>query len=1163
MQYLGGRVVYSATDLYNYLECGHLVALERQVALGNLGRPERDPQSALVADKGLLHERRYLEALRGDHAIVEIEQAENTREAVERAAAETIAAMERGDHVIYQGTFFDGEFLGRTDFLLRVETPSARWAWSYEVADTKLSLHDKPYFIIQLCHYSEHVGRVQGRAPERMHIVLGDLKQKHFRVDDFAAYYRHLKASFLSSGASSDAYPFKCEHCNICDWAPRCEQQRADDDHLSIVARMRRDQIKKFESAGIAKVAALASADSSRPLGLNDITFDRLRRQAALQVRGRESGQYHYEFLDHRPVEGFGLMPMPAKGDVFFDMEGDPLFEIGVGLEYLFGCYCPDDDQPFRPFWGISRADEKSAFERCVDFLVDRRKQYPTMHVYHYAPYEKTALQTLAQRHATREDEVDDLLRGDVLVDLYAVVRQSMLISQSSYSIKDLEPFYGMTRTTDVRRGSESVVMFETWLNDQSKSEILKDIERYNEQDCRSTFLLREWLLKLRQEYQTRRGIDLAFRPLREENAPCHSEPVEGCKECAKRVREQREATKISADQAALLAREHDRTAVQLGHLLSYHRREEKPAWWAYYYRCENTDELLEFDKEAIGGLELCREVKPLKEPGARNWVYTYRFPKQLHHVGDSPHDPFTRKGAGQIVSIDEERNVLELKRAGTLDEAEQVTALIPGAPVRTIVQKESLGRIAAEYLKGSLAARHPATIDILHRSYPRLSGRRTGEKIQPAIVSVESVFEVVKALENSYLFVQGPPGTGKTRTGARVIAKLIADGRKIGVMANSHKAIHNLLHAIEGVAHAEKIALHGLHKHSKKNTDSAYVSRLDHPLIESDDDNAASQGGNHNLISGTAWLFAREEMTDQVDYLFIDEAGQISLADAIAVSPSARNVVFLGDPMQLAQVSLGTHPESAASSALEHLLGDAATVAVDRGILLDTSYRMHPQICSFISSAFYDGRLRSDPPTANNRVESHGLTGAGLRFIAVEHVGNTRESAEEANRIVQEIDLLLRGTVARKFEPPRRIGTKDILVVTPYNAQRKRISAFLKAAGHEGVQVGTVDKFQGQEAPVVFYSMATSSGDDLPRTMEFLFEKNRFNVAVSRAECLSIVVCSPRLLDVRCNHTEHIALVNLLCRFAEAASAPRLSNWADTQAEFAGEHPPGVRTVR
>ncbi len=1142
MQFLGGRIVYSATDLNNFLECGHLVALERQVALGKLRRPDRDPTMALIAEKGLLHEQRYLELLRSRGEVVEIQQAENTLPAIERAAAETIAAMERGASAIYQGTFFNGEFLGRTDFLLRVETPSGRWGWSYEVADTKLSLHERPYFIIQLCHYSEHVARVQALPPARMHVILGDGEKKSYRVDDYSAYYRHLKQTFLSEGIDADVYPFKCDHCRICDWSPRCEQQRADDDHLSLVAWLRRDHIPKLEAVEISTMADLAGPDSRRPQGLREATFERIHRQAALQVRGRETGSHHYELLDHNPIDGFGLMPAPVIGDLFFDMEGDPLFEIGVGLEYLFGCYCPDEDTPFRPFWGTDRAGEKDAFERCVDFMVERRAKFPAMHIYHYAPYEKTALRKLAQRHATREEEVDDLLRADVLVDLYAVVRQSLMISRPSYSIKELEPFYGMTRTTDVRKGDDSVVMFETWLQDPSKSEILADIGRYNEQDCHSTLLLRDWLLERRKEYLAARGIDVPFRPVRLPRELCHEIPVDGCKKCAARLQTERELAKISGMQRVLCARELDRTAVLLGHLLSYHRREEKPGWWAYYDRCDNTDQLLEFDKDAIAGLELRRDIKPYKRGRDRHPTYTYAFPDQLFHPGDNPHDPFTRAAAGQIVRIDEENNLLELKRSGTEAEAEKVTALIPGAPILAVAQKDSLERLAGAYLDGTLASRHPVTVAILQKSYPRLTDRRAGERIQPPIVSEETVYAVVKALDRSYLFVQGPPGTGKTFTGARVIVRLIADGKKVGVMANSHKAIHNLLHAIEDVADAQRVAVRGLHKHSGSNPDSPYESRLSAPLIASGDSNDESERGDYNLLSGNGWLFAREGMVDRVDYLFIDEAGQTSLADAIAVSPSATNVIFLGDPMQLAQVSQGVHPLGVGDSVLEHLLRDASTVSEDRGILLDTSYRMHPEICAFISSAFYDGRLKADPQTANNRVDSHGLSGSGLRFIPVEHRGNARESTEEAQRIAVEIDLLLSGTFTRTTAPATRVSQRDILVVTPYNAQRKKIQGLLKAAGHGEVRVGTVDKFQGQEAPIVFYSMATSSGDDMPRSMEFLFEENRFNVAVSRAQCMSVVVCSPNLLDIRCDHTEQIPLVNLLCRYVEMAHEAQVS---------------------
>ncbi|MGH7755790.1 MAG: TM0106 family RecB-like putative nuclease, partial [Vulcanimicrobiaceae bacterium] len=507
MQVLDGRFIYSATDLNNYLECEHLVALERQVALAELTRLDRNPTVELIAEKGLAHERDYLERLRSEHEeVVEIAQAENSIDAIERAEAATAAAMERGAPVIYQGTFFDGTFLGKSDFLLRTNRPNKRWNWSYEVADTKLALHDKPYFIIQLCHYSEQLARVQGSVPEHMYVVLGNGERRRFRVDDFSAYYRHLKAAFLRTGAGGDAYPFKCAHCGICDWSPACERRRADDDHLSLVAGMRRDYLKPLETAGLATVASLAAEAGQRPTGMQAATFERLHRQAALQVRGRETGAYHYELLDHHPVQGFGLMPMPATGDVFFDMEGDQFYEIGVGLEYLFGCYAPDDQPPFVAFWGTDRAGEKRAFEQCVDFLTRRRRQYPTMHVYHYAPYEKTALRKLAQRHHTREDEVDELLKSEVLVDLYAVVRQSLMISQSSYSIKKLEPFYRMKRTADVRRGDDSIVMFETWLKDPSRNEILADIERYNEEDCVSTAMLRDWLLERRTESTAQRN---------------------------------------------------------------------------------------------------------------------------------------------------------------------------------------------------------------------------------------------------------------------------------------------------------------------------------------------------------------------------------------------------------------------------------------------------------------------------------------------------------------------------------------------------------------------------------------------------------------------------------------------------------------------------------
>jgi uncharacterized protein len=1122
VQHVDGRFVYGATDLNNFLECRRLTELDGLAVRGELKRPEvEDEQLELIKRKGSEHEQRYLEAMEARYGgITKFERTEKGIAAYAAAEAETLAAMRAGMPCIYQATFFDGTFVGHTDFLRRIEKPSLLGAWSYEVIDTKLSLSAKPYFLIQLCNYSEHLARLQGTLPEFGYIVLGDENEEHFRLHDYFAYYRHLKTAFLAYVAEPVAeYPYSRKHCGICSWDSLCTKKRRDDDHLSLVAWMRRDQVGKLEDGGVATVAELAYApETSRPTGMVLESFGKLRRQAELQVRGRASKTPLYEILPPEPATGFALMPEPARGDIFFDIEGDPLFEPGRGLEYLFGFWVPGEDAKYLAFWGCDRVQEKKAFENVVDFLIEQRKQFPTMHVYHYADYEKSALRKLAQLHGTREDEVDDLLRGEVFVDLYAVVRQALVISEESYGLKAIEKFYNVNRTTDVKAGGDSIVQFERWLLDGTPS-ILTDIENYNRDDCRSTYLLREWLLARRTEAIEKTGVAIDFRPVREPDAPCHLEYVVTCKKCQTRQKEEREEKRRGELERALLARE-DASAQLLAHVVAYHRREDKPVWWAYFDRCENVDQLFEFDKEAIAHLMLRHDIEPYKlKSGDRNLVYAYGFPDQQHKMkpGDA-HDPRT-KASGEIIEIDDERNLLYLKRSGSLDEARATTELIPTGPRRTDAQREALVRIGSLFQAGHLADVHPATLDLLTGGDPRTAPRR--RTLQPAEISAQSLLDVVRALDSSYLFIQGPPGSGKTTYGSQVVCDLLAEGKRVAVMSTGHKANHNMLQKVEECMQKRGRRFKGLYKHSGE--ESAYQSLLDSPMITSVDKNDLFEGGDYELAGGTSWLFAREKLVGTFDYLFIDEAGQVSLANALAASSCAKNVVLLGDPNQLAQVSQGSHPLEAGASILQHLLGEAQTVAPNRGIFLDVSYRMQPQICSFISDAMYEGRLKPGPDTALHHVTSGLTRRAGLEFIGVEHEGNSSSSAQEANRIVGEIALLREGGVPEN----------EIIVVTPYNAQRKLIATKLKDAGLN-VRVGTVDKFQGQEADVVFYSMAASSGEDVPRGTEFLFERNRFNVAVSRAKALSVLVCSPRLLDIPCNTPEQMALVNLLCSFVE-----------------------------
>ncbi|WP_154587591.1 AAA domain-containing protein, partial [Bordetella pertussis] len=424
----------------------------------------------------------------------------------------------------------------------------------------------------------------------------------------------------------------------------------------------------------------------------------------------------------------------------------------------------------------------------------------------------------------------------------------------------------------------------------------------------------------------------------------------------------------------------------------------------------------------------------------------------------------------------------------------------------------------------------------LLRREPPRIRGLARGAPlVAPHAELLPQVLDVVARMDETTLFLQGPPGAGKTYTGSRVLLQLLRAGRRVAVSSNSHHAINNLLRGLERLAEREGFALRG----AKKSTSAGDDSCLGGAQIEDVFDNKDVDPARHQLVAGTAWLFARPEFEQAFDYLFVDEAGQVSLANLVAMGQCARNIVLLGDQMQLGQPSQGTHPGRSGESALDYLLDGQATIAASQGVFLDTSYRMHPEICGFISEAIYDGRLRAAPATAAHRLlldEAAGreLPAHGIRYVPVPHDGNTQSSREEAARVAELCALLLRQRHVDEAGAPAPLTLDDILFVAPYNVQVNT----LRAALPDGARVGTVDKFQGQEAQVVIVSMATSSGDYLPRDLEFLFSRNRLNVAISRARTLAILVASPALTAVRCRSAEQMALVNTLCWVAETGSA-------------------------
>ncbi|KRT62939.1 MAG: hypothetical protein XU10_C0018G0051 [Chloroflexi bacterium CSP1-4] len=1138
-----GTLVVSATDLVGFLACDHLATLELGRADDLWQKPphREDPELKLLQERGEAHERAFLERRCAEGlSIVEFGRPESTPEALRAAEAATVRAMRDGADVIFQATLFDGRWLGYADFLLKVDRSSpALGAWSYEVADTKLARAVKGGALLQVCVYSDRLAQLQGVAPERVHVVTGDGTTHTMRLDDYAAYYRMVKSRFETVVFGDEAtprrdpltagtYPDPVDHCRVCAWFPTCMDRRRSDDHLSIVAGMTRAHTERLAADGVPTMRSLAALPPDRPVrDVNARPLARVRDQARLQVQGTDAGQLLYELIEphaDEPGKGLALLPEPSPNDLFFDIEADP-WALDDGLEYLLGVVSIDTAEAvYRPIWGHDREGEKRAFEAFIDLVMERLARDPTMHVYHYAGYESGAIKRLMQRHATREDEVDRILRGQVLVDLYQVVRQGVRASVESYSIKRIEKFYMPQREGPITEAGFSVVEYETWTRDRDPRH-LKDLADYNRDDCVSTWLLRGWLEERREEGLAR-SWDLP-RP----TVPT-PDPAAVLTERQEATRRRVEALKEGVPADPDRRSEHERARHLLALLLEWHRRDIKPQWWNWYrLRDLSTEELIE-DREAIGGLEFVERAGTIKQ----SWILRYRFPPQDHkfRYGDTPYDPVNEVGAGTVHDVDDTHGIIDLLR-GEKTADRHPSALIPAKPIPVDILQDALGRVADWVLANDIdfPGHHRAARDLILERPPRLGGiGSTGPLVGAGETVIGAARRLALELDGGVLAIQGPPGTGKTWTGARMILDLVRARRKVGITAQSHKAITNMLIAVDAAAREEGAGFRAIQR-CDTGDDGAHLASV--TLADDPKEvGPAMRAGRYDIAAGTAWLFARPDMSDALDVLVVDEAGQMSLANVVAMSGATHSFVLLGDPNQLPQVSPGVHPDGSGASALEHLVGSALTVPPGLGLFLDRTFRLHPEVNAYISEAFYDRRLGTDPSTARQSIEG----GMGLRWLPIEHAGNDSDSPQEADAVARALEGLIGRPWTDRYGAVRPLTAGDIVVVAPYNAHVAAIERAVERRLGLRARVGTVDKFQGQEGTVAIYSMASSSAEDAPRGMDFLYERNRLNVAISRARALAILVASPRLLDVPCRTPEQMWKANALCRYVEMAGS-------------------------
>ncbi|WP_396659565.1 AAA domain-containing protein, partial [Microbacterium sp.] len=974
-----------------------------------------------------------------------------------------------------------------------------------------------------------------------------------------------------------------CGRCATCDLEVVANRD------LLVVAGMRPVQRRRLRDAGIRTIDELAVAAEPPPRMSAD-TFAMLRTQARLQLESPAGIPPLVPPASPAPAPpppvptyevvfptALGALPRPDHGDLFFDFEGDPLYSepaaaapaagpstgsgIGSGsgsgssgdgattmwgIDYLFGWV--DTREQYTALWAHDFAAEKRALLEFLEFVELRRRQHPGMHIYHYAPYEPTHLFEMARRYGVGEAEVDRLLRDGVFVDLYPIVRRALRVGSRSYSIKKLEPLYmgDEVRTSEVQKGDDSIVRYVEARaladagRDAEAQAILDDLADYNRYDCVSTLRLRDWLVQ--------RAIAADLTPT------IDPEPSEAAYE----PKPQSEALlRLAADRERDAGPEDaDVRALRLGAAaIDYYPREAKTFWVAHFLRLREPVSVWEDQRDVV-------VIDPERSEVMEDWHEGPRSVRRIVRLRGAP-APGTRLSEGQrpyavyelpapfpvaaaprwihaarsieVLEVIEDGAVIAESAADGQTWDELPVALTPTAPPHAGRQQTAIEAWAEAVIAAAPGFPEDPATDILRRRPPRRRGGTVGTGGTGD--DVADITQAILDLDRSYLAVQGPPGTGKTYVGSHVIARLVAEhGFKIGVVAQSHAVVEHML---------ERVVAAGVPKDlvGKAPKDGSGAAQ---PFTVIPKAGMAAWTAEHDdtgyVVGGTAWDFSHEQRVPRgsLDLLVIDEAGQFSLASTIAVACAARRLLLLGDPQQLPQVSQGTHPEPVDTSALGWVLDGAEVIPPELGFFLARTWRMHPDVARPVSHLSYAGRLASHPSTALRTLDG---VEPGLHPRPVRHRGNSTQSPEEAEQVVAIVrDLLGRPWTATeqadgevRMLPPRPLGQEDLIVVTPYNAQQVMVEEALAAAGWDRIPVGTVDRFQGQEAVVAIVSLAASSGRDAPRGPDFLLLQNRLNVAVSRAQHAAYLVYSPGLLDELPRTPEGVTRLSAFARLVRA----------------------------
>ena len=1130
MKIKNNKFFVSPSDLNNFVACKYTVLNEIKYHNKEIRKSPDRANDKLWKEMGVEHEKRHYKILKEKYKkSITIKSDLNEKDRFD----ETVRAIQKGYDLIYHAYLIDDNLRGEADFLIKCDTKSDLGDYSYEVYDTKITRNLKPRHITQITAYSDMLGKIQKVLPEKMYLIDGSDEYHSFKTIEYIDLFNHSKKEFikfLSNISKEKIYPEKCSYCNLCDWKDECDKTWENDNYINLVAGSNKSQIEKLKKNKIRTVEQLSKTKlTAIDLKINAESFKKIQLQAQLQEEKRNTGEDKIVILDSDFGKGFYKLPKPDDGDVFFDIEGYP--RMDRPFEYLHGLYYKDKGKlKFKDLWAknYNKESEKNIFIELINFLEKRFIEYPNAHIYHYASYEKRAIRELATSYSSefpKGDIVnDDLLRKEKYVDLFSIVSQSIRTSERDLSLKSIEKFYNFKRKADIVKADDSVIKYDNWI--ATKNEKYKqDIINYNEEDCISTYLLREFLVKNKPE-----NIDWFVK--QEEITKEGEEPNKYRRKASNKLSRE----EVEVDLNNRLEKKKNKTnkkfVENLKNFIGFHWKSNKPEFWEVFDRAEKTHLELEDDTECIANSVLIDDKPKVTEDG---FIYSYRFNDQNYKQkeGKSAFDAHQIKGLGTIHSIEEnfpDKNIVKILVSKRRKNIEMPSLLTLGntMPPQVHQHDQALNKFLEDYILNN-GENYKSIMDMLERKEPDIKNIKSGSiLIEENKDLITQSIEIVKNLNNSYLTIQGPPGTGKTYTSAKIIIELMKAGKKVGVTSNSHEAIKTLLIAIEQQAVDQNYEFSGMRK--SKSSD-----KHEWKFIRNVTTGKPLNMDSYSLFAGTSWFFVDPRMNKTLDYLFIDEAGQVALGTTIANATSADNLVLIGDQMQLSQPMRAKHEGYARMSSLDFILEDDDTISTDKGVFLNVTRRLNKKICNYISTSFYDSRLTSDPITETRSVnlKLDPIKDEGLFYVPIDHNGCSQRSDEEAD-LVEKVFNKIVNKEYKSENITGKISAKDIMVVAPYNAQANNIRERLKKKFKDDVRVGTIDLFQGQEAKVVLISMTTSDVESLPRHKDFFFSRNRLNVAISRAECVAIIIFNENLLLASASNIKEMKLINSFCKLLE-----------------------------